>query len=67
MAVVIKATWDEAFAEGIGDAGVEGSRASRPLAMLKIGAQQLFSAADADVVVDGLFARRFDKMKTRLQ
>jgi hypothetical protein len=40
LAVVIKATWDEAFAEGVailnGDAGVEGSRASRPLAMLRI-------------------------------
>jgi hypothetical protein len=45
LAVVIKTTWDETFAEGIaivnGGAGVEGSRASRPLAMLRIGGQQL--------------------------
>jgi hypothetical protein len=42
---VIKASWDEAFAECIafvnGEAGVEGPQASRPLAMLRIGEQQL--------------------------
>ena len=119
LAVVIKTTWDETFAEGIaivnGDAGIEGSRASRPLAMLRIVGKQLSlfefyeaaalnldtglanefaslkarrffleagsrptafekdspsklpSAADADVVVAGQFARRFDEMKSRLQ
>jgi hypothetical protein len=44
LAAAIKATWDEAFAEGIaivnGDAGVEGPRASRPLAMPRIGGHQ---------------------------
>jgi hypothetical protein len=73
---VIKATWDEALAEGIaianGDAGVEGPRASRTLAMLRNGGQQLrlFEFCEAAALnldtsmvneVSPLKARRFFK------
>jgi hypothetical protein len=72
LTVVIKATWDEAFAEGVailnGDAGVEGSRASRPLAMLRIGGQQLslFEFCEgAALYLDTSMANEFASLKAR--
>jgi hypothetical protein len=72
LTVVIKATWDEAFAEGIaivnGDADVEGSRASRPLAMLRIVGKQLslFEFYEAAALnLDTGLANEFASLKAR--
>jgi hypothetical protein len=72
LIVVIKATWDEEFAKGIaivnGDAGVEGSRASRPLAVLRIGGQQmsLFNFCEAAALnLDTSMANEFASLKAR--
>jgi hypothetical protein len=72
LTVVIKATWDEAFAEGIaivnGDASVEESRACRTLEMLRIGGQQLslFEFCEAAALyLDTSMAYEFASLKAR--
>ena len=72
LTVVIKATWDEAFAEEIAivnvDAGVERSRTSRPFAMLRISGKKLslFEFCEAAALnLDTGIANEFASLKAR--